>query len=611
MNFLKKRALLLFWIILLTDVVLDLLKLDNWRWFTKPLLIPLLMIFLIINKSKPGNPFLSKLIFSGLLAAWIGDILLMFSSTGCFIAGMAAFVTMQLLYAYIYYSIQKPGFKINKKGIAGVLFMLLFSFFLFKSLETSSLFTGYAIPVAIYIAAISLMVSLAANLSGAKRTPNTGSLFIFYGAVFFVVSDGSIAVQKFLFPGIAGLSILVMLTYGIAQYLIVKGFYKFQMIKLALVLLFSIICMYPAISQNYPTADGDATLRTKKLYSNLFRVMQKGVMFGHQDDLSYGTGWMLEQGRSDVHTVTNDYPALIGFDLGHIEKSSPYNLDSVPFNKMAELIRIGYERGNVITLSWHCNNPYNGKTAWDVSSGSVASVLPGGSKNELFKQWLHNVAVFIRNLKSSNGEPIPVLFRPYHELTGGWFWWGKASCSAEEFKALWRFTVDQLKNVEQVHNILYVYNVADFNDQKELEERYPGNDLVDVVSFDAYQSADIMDARKSFIRNNKMRLAILTDFASHNNKLPAFSETGSENLPDKEWFTKTLHEVIKDYRVSYVLVWRNGGLKTPGKGGRQFQPNHSFFTPPSDHPAANDFRQFHSLPDMIFQNKIAGEGIYY
>lgn len=611
MKFLKKRALLLFWIILFTDIVLGLLKLDNWRWFTKPLLIPLLMMFLFTNIPKPGNSLISKLIFSGLMAAWIGDILLMCSTTGCFIAGMAAFVTMQLIYAYTYYYLQKKRFRINKRGLSGVAFMLLLSIFLFKYLETSPLFTGFAIPVAVYIGAISLMASLAANLSGAEKISDSGSLYILYGAIFFVVSDGSIAIEKFLFPGIAGLGIIVMLTYGIAQYLIVKGFYKFQMIKFGLILFFLFICMYPAISQNYPTADGDATLRTKKLYSNLFRVMQKGVLFGHQDDFTYGTGWMLEPGRSDVHSVTNDYPALIGFDLGHIEKFSPYNLDSVPFNKMAELIRVGFERGAVITLSWHCNNPYTGKTAWDVSSGSVASILPGGPKNELFRQWLHNVAVFIRNLKSSNGETIPVLFRPYHELTGGWFWWGKGYCSAEEFKALWRFTVDQLKNVEQVHNILYVYNVADFNDQREFEERYPGDNLVDIVSFDAYQSADVMDARKSFIRNNKMRLSILTDFASHHNKLPAFSETGSENLPDKEWFTKTLHEVIKNYRVSYVLVWRNGGLKTPGKGGRQFQPNHSFFTPPADHPAANDFRQFHSMPDMIFQDKLAGERIYY
>ena len=352
MEFLKKRALLLFWIILLTDIVLDLLKLDNWRCFTKPLLIPLLMIFLFTNISKPENPFLSKLIFCGLIAAWAGDILLMFSSTGCFIAGMAAFVIMQLLYAYIYYYMQKQGFRINKSGGAGVVFMLLLSYFLFKYLETSPLFTGFYIPVAIYIGAISLMASLAANLSGAEKTTDTGSLSILYGAIFFVVSDGSIAIQKFLLPGLAGLSIVVMLTYGIAQYLIVRGFYKYQMIKFGLALLFTILSMYPAFSQNYPTADGDATPKTKKLYSNLFRVMQKGVLFGHQDDLTYGTGWMLEPGRSDVQSVTNDYPALFGFDLGHIETNSKYNLDSVPFNKMAELIRAGYERGAVITLSW-------------------------------------------------------------------------------------------------------------------------------------------------------------------------------------------------------------------------------------------------------------------
>jgi hypothetical protein len=381
--------------------------------------------------------------------------------------------------------------------------------------------------------------------------------------------------------------------------------------KLFLFAVLAFVFTNDVFSQSHLPADANATSATKTLYNNLFRLQHKGIMFGHQDDIAYGVGWMLYPGRSDIKALVNDYPAVYGFDLGYIERFSPHNIDSVPFNKMAELIKKAYERGGLITLSWHSANPYNGKTTWDVSSGSVASVLPGGSKHELFKQWLHTVALFIKNLKSFNGETIPVLFRPYHECTGGWFWWGKGACTNEEYKSLWRFTITQLKEIERVHNVLYVFNTADFYDQKEWEERYPGNDFVDVVSFDAYQNADIIGGRKDFIRNNRMRLAVLTDFAKSNNKLSAFAETGSENLPDANWYTKALYETIKDFPISYVLVWRNGGLKKSNKGLWQYQPNNSFFVPTIQHASANDFKTFYSLPNIIFQDKLSMERIYY
>lgn len=376
-------------------------------------------------------------------------------------------------------------------------------------------------------------------------------------------------------------------------------------------LLIIFINLNAAFAQAHQPIDARASNKTKILYNNLFRVMHDGIMFGHQDDISYGLGWMLEPGRSDVKSVVNDYPAVYGFDIGNIEIASSYNIDSVPFNKMQELIKTGYERGGLVTISWHAVNPFNGKSTWDVTSGSVASVLPGGKKHELFKQWLHTVAVFIKNLKSYNGDLIPVLFRPYHEANGGWFWWGKGPCSAEDYKALWRLTVSQLRDIEQVHNILYVYSTTEFKDKKEYEERYPGNEWIDVVGFDSYQNTDIIGARKDFIKNNIIRLAMLTEFARSNNKVPAFSETGYENLLDANWYTRTLYETIKDFPISYVLVWRNGGKKNANRGRWQYQTNNSFFTPPVQHSAAQDFQNFHNFSNIIFQSKITMERLYY
>ena len=110
-------------------------------------------------------------------------------------------------------------------------------------------------------------------------------------------------------------------------------------------------------------------------------------------------GNMKKAEGSDVKDVTGDYPAVYGWELGHLEIDSPHNLDSVPFNTMKQLIQTGYERGGVITISWHLNNPLTGKTAWNPAEGTVASVLPGGSRNDLFKTWLDKVAGFMNGLK--------------------------------------------------------------------------------------------------------------------------------------------------------------------------------------------------------------------
>ena len=150
---------------------------------------------------------------------------------------------------------------------------------------------------------------------------------------------------------------------------------------------------------------------TKALYKNLYQLIGKNILFGHQDDPCYGVGWKYIHGRSDIRDITGEYPAVYGFDLGRIELGLAYNLDSVPFEKTRQFIREAYERGAVITLSWHLNNPLTGGNAWDNKPGAVASILPGGAKNALYTIWLDRVAEFLSSLKGKNGEPIPVILR--------------------------------------------------------------------------------------------------------------------------------------------------------------------------------------------------------
>lgn len=350
-------------------------------------------------------------------------------------------------------------------------------------------------------------------------------------------------------------------------------------------------------TENVPT-DKQATRETVALYKNLKKLLDKGIMFGHQDDLAYGMYWRYQQGRSDVKEVAGDYPAIYGWELGNIEHGLPYNLDSVPFDKMKNFIREGYDRGGVITLSWHLDNPLNGESAWDTTPGSVKAALPGGEKHELYKSWLDNLAAFIRELKSAKGTAIPVLFRPYHELTGNWFWWCKNTCTPAEFKLLWRFTVDYLRQQKSLHSLLMVYSPADFSSKDDFLQYYPGDDMVDVVGFDSYMHG----SDSEFIKNVDHRLAILEEIAKEKNKIPAFAETGYEAIPNPNWWTEVLWKAIAPHKISYVLVWRNHGLQPNG--------NLHYYAPYKGHPSAENFIQFYHHPKTLFQKDIAKDRLY-
>ena len=177
-----------------------------------------------------------------------------------------------------------------------------------------------------------------------------------------------------------------------------------------------------------PLAESGRTQRTENLLANLREISANGYLVGHQDDPVYGVGWVGDSCRSDVKSVCNDYPAVIGFDLGHLELGDSLNLDGVPFDRMKQEIIRQYDRGGMVTLSWHLDNPLTGGSAWvkpdsltDQEKQTVASVLEGGECHDKFLGWLDTLASFLNSLETPYGVKVPVLFRPWHEHTGSWF----------------------------------------------------------------------------------------------------------------------------------------------------------------------------------------------
>lgn len=357
-------------------------------------------------------------------------------------------------------------------------------------------------------------------------------------------------------------------------------------------------------ASNHFPSDSLATPATTALYQNLLALQGKKILFGHQDDLAYGVGWQYEKGRSDVKEVTGEYPALYGWELGNLELGAAKSLDSVPFEAIQSYIKEGYDSGAVITISWHLNNPLNGKSAWDTTHGSVASIIPGGAKHELYKTYLDKLAIFLSELKGSDGGQIPVLFRPFHEQTGNWFWWCQNTCTPQEYTTLWQFTVNYLRNNKQLHHILYVYNTSDFENKAQFMERYPGDDYVDVISFDAYQNEKmITDSSNEFVQKVDKCLGMLKEMAHEKNKLAAFAETGFEAIPKANWWTNDLLPLLKKHQPSYVLVWRNAGLmKESGKM--------HYYAPYPKQVSAPDFVNFYKEETIVFQLKAKQANLY-
>ncbi|MFY0483954.1 glycoside hydrolase family 26 protein [Flavobacterium sp. PLA-1-15] len=347
---------------------------------------------------------------------------------------------------------------------------------------------------------------------------------------------------------------------------------------------------------NAALSDQKATPETVVLYKNLIKLADKGIMFGHQDDLAYGVNWKYEDGRSDVKDVAGDYPAVYGWDIGGLEKKSPKNIDGVPFDKMRQYIKETHKRGGINTISWHIDNPLNDKNSWDTTPKSLASALPGGVSHEKYKLWLDEAVTFLLTLKDEKGKAIPILYRPYHELTGNWFWWCKNNASPEEFKTLWKFTLNYFQE-KGVHNLIYVYNTADFKSKEEFLEYYPGSDYADILSFDKYQYDD-PQTNNSFVENCLRQFSIMDQVAKEQNKIMAFAETGYEQIPYSKWWTDTLIKAMGDYKISYVLLWRNHGWQ------EKEQKMH-YYAPYQGHATSKDFVDFYNLDRILFEKDIA------
>jgi mannan endo-1,4-beta-mannosidase len=341
--------------------------------------------------------------------------------------------------------------------------------------------------------------------------------------------------------------------------------------------------------------DWQATPETKALRENLEMLSEDHTLFGHQHATQYGHGWMGDKNRSDVNSIVGSHPAVIGVDISGFSGGSLEEIKNAK-EEVARNVIDTYNRGGVTTVSWHFPNPVSkGGFYWvdSLSKPGVKYIIPGGEAHEKYKLILDGVGEWAHSLKGKDGKLIPVIFRPYHEFDGGWFWWGASHCSREEFISLWRFTISYLRDSLQVHNFIYAFSPDNiFTTEAQYLARYPGNEWVDLLGTDNYGD---MGRDGYALELATKKLKIVSDYAIKAKKLAAFTETGLESIPNPTWWTETLLKVmhVEKMKLCYVLVWRNDSKSST-----------HYYAPFPGQISVDDFKKFYDDPYTLFEKDL-------
>lgn len=413
-----------------------------------------------------------------------------------------------------------------------------------------------------------------------------------------------------------------------------------------------------ALPSSIKMADKNATPATAAVYAYLSAVgSSESMIYGHQNDTWHKAGSSAKGlTSSDTKDVTGSISGVVGIDtlslVGNEYSAKRYNSE-IAAATGAEAIDIeglGEQRANVkaaalltntvikegaiVTLSSHMPNfsvvkenaDYNEAAdptyaKYDFTgyspntlTGDVANeILPGGKYNEMFNAYLDLVADYAAQV---NG---PVLFRPFHENTGSWFWWGAAFCDAQTYKNIYRYTVEYLRDEKNVHNFIYEYGPgSEAASAAEYEARYPGDNYVDLVGFDMYNS-DPKEDNSGWMKDFKNELGIVEQFAKAHGKLVAVTETGvASSTPaagdnqtalqksgnnDKDWYNEVM-EIVSESEASYYLLWANFGEKdgfyTPYI--KKVNEDQTLF----GHEMLDNFISFYNDPRSIFADNQKG-----
>ena len=255
----------------------------------------------------------------------------------------------------------------------------------------------------------------------------------------------------------------------------------------------------------------NATANTKKLYSFLKDSYGKYVITGQQCD-----GGINGNEFKAIKNLTGDYPALLGLDMmDYTPSRTAFGASSSAVEKAIEFA----DKGGIVTFCWHWNAPTeylnstaNSSDGWwggfytQSSKFDIAKVMNGqdAKGKKLLDRDIKEIAKQLKRLEKAG---VPVIWRPLHEASGGWFWWGAKGSDA--YKKLWKYLYNELTNTYGCNNLIWVYN-------GQSADWYPGDEYVDIVGEDIYPGNHVYDPQVSRFKQaisygSKTKITALTE----------------------------------------------------------------------------------------------------
>ncbi|WP_408895134.1 glycosyl hydrolase [Paenibacillus taichungensis] len=244
--------------------------------------------------------------------------------------------------------------------------------------------------------------------------------------------------------------------------------------------------------------DPQATPETQLLMNYLTEVYGNHIISGQQEIYGGGNDGNTELEFDWIHNLTGKYPAIRGFDF--MNYNPLYGWEDGTTDRMIDWVN---NRDGIATASWHINVPRNFTTYqlgdhvdWkeatykptETNFNTANAVIPGTKEYKYVMSTIDDLAEQLLILQDNN---VPVLFRPYHEAEGNgglngegaWFWW--ASAGADVYKQLWDMLYTELTETYGLHNLIWTYNSYVYNTSPAW---YPGDDQVDIVGYDKYNT---------------------------------------------------------------------------------------------------------------------------
>jgi uncharacterized membrane protein YhhN len=219
-EFLNKRIILIYWMVLAVHLVFQYFVLP-YRAVTKPMLVPLLLTYLLLKDGNIGKPTGKAFFYIGLFLAFFGDVLLILINDTFFLSGMIAFMLMNVFYSISFLHLSPFRIKKSLPFFITLACLAALALWIYGSLAEEM--GDYRMPVMIYLFSLVFMIGFAINITINPQHRKTAFRFLIPGAVIFMIENILVAVNMFHLGGNKDVYIAVMVTYGIAQYLIVMG----------------------------------------------------------------------------------------------------------------------------------------------------------------------------------------------------------------------------------------------------------------------------------------------------------------------------------------------------------------------------------------------------